>query len=304
MKKGIATGALALFMVAGLSGCISSETQEELITVDLKANYSEKELVVQDFMDVEYIPLETTDEFITQGNVQAIGEQYVLVTNHINDGNIFVFDRKTGKGIRVINRKGQGAEEYASANKIVLDETKEEMIVNSSRTKKMFVYDLQGNFKRSFPHTQDAEYFEMFDYDEDNLICYDMSGSYKEVEKRDKAFYHALISKQDGSVTQGFVLPFDLIKSPYVEQGDAVAVAWTRSIAPDRGNWLLGDISTDTLYRYVPQKEKLIPFIVKKRRKIRKCYFMPESAQTAIASCKVSRKSLILKRCVVFQVQP
>ena len=34
------------------------------ITVDITANYPKKEMILQDFMDVEYIPLETTDEFI------------------------------------------------------------------------------------------------------------------------------------------------------------------------------------------------------------------------------------------------
>lgn len=29
-------------------------------------------------MDVEYIPLETTDEFITQGVVMAISDKYIL----------------------------------------------------------------------------------------------------------------------------------------------------------------------------------------------------------------------------------
>ena len=74
----------------------------------------------------------------------------------------------------------------------------------------------------------------MFDYDADNLICYDMSASYKDGQKRDKEFYHALISKQDGSVTRAIPLPFDIIKAPFVQKGDMVAVASVRSITPDR----------------------------------------------------------------------
>ena len=37
---------------------INNQTNE-LITVDVTKNYPEKELTLQDFMDVEYIPLET-----------------------------------------------------------------------------------------------------------------------------------------------------------------------------------------------------------------------------------------------------
>ena len=48
------------------------------------------------------------------------------------------------------------------------------MFVNSASNKKIFVYDLQGNFKRSFQHAEGAQYLDVFDYDADNLICYDI----------------------------------------------------------------------------------------------------------------------------------
>ena len=93
------------------TGC-SQKQNDGFITVDVtKSSYPKKELVLQDFMDVEYIPLETNDEFVNQGCVQAVGEKYIIVTNYVNDGNIFVYDR-SGKAIRKINRKGQGGEEY------------------------------------------------------------------------------------------------------------------------------------------------------------------------------------------------
>lgn len=34
-------------------------------------------------MDVEYIPLETNDEFITQGDVMAIDNKYIVVKTGI-----------------------------------------------------------------------------------------------------------------------------------------------------------------------------------------------------------------------------
>lgn len=55
----------ALFV---LMGCGGDKSTESLVTVDVTANYPKQELILQDFMDVEYIPLETNDEFITKGN--------------------------------------------------------------------------------------------------------------------------------------------------------------------------------------------------------------------------------------------
>jgi hypothetical protein len=68
--------------------------------------------MLQDFMDVEYIVLDSSDdEFLCQGLVLDIGKEIMIVRNQINDGDIFHFDRK-GKGLRKINRLGQGREEY------------------------------------------------------------------------------------------------------------------------------------------------------------------------------------------------
>ena len=74
MKKRTAIGAVVLSVLAGIGivGCQQSEISESLVTIDVKADYPEKELTLQDFMEVEYIPLETNDEFITQGSVNKL----------------------------------------------------------------------------------------------------------------------------------------------------------------------------------------------------------------------------------------
>lgn len=72
---------MSLFLMMGLLGCVEKEEKTNVITVDVTTTYPKKELVLQDLMDVEYIPLETNDEFITQGSVMAIGEKYILVKN-------------------------------------------------------------------------------------------------------------------------------------------------------------------------------------------------------------------------------
>mgnify|MGYP000041869284 FL=1 len=101
-----------LLMTAGCKR--QNPTADDLITVDVTKNsFPKKELILQDFMDVEYIPLETNDNFINQGFVQAVGKELILVTNYRDDGDIFVYGR-SGKAVRKINRKGQGGEGYHS----------------------------------------------------------------------------------------------------------------------------------------------------------------------------------------------
>ena len=51
-------------LIVGLSACNQQTDTTDLITIDVETKYPEKKLMLQDFADVEYIALETTDEFI------------------------------------------------------------------------------------------------------------------------------------------------------------------------------------------------------------------------------------------------
>lgn len=136
--------------MVGCLGCRHSASQaEEVITVDVTASYPKKELILQDIVDVEYIPLETNDEFITRGTLRDVGRELLVVTNLPSDGDIFLFDRK-GKALKKINHLGQGAEEYVGVLGITLDENNNELFVNDHYTERMLVYDLDGNYKTDF----------------------------------------------------------------------------------------------------------------------------------------------------------
>ena len=124
-----------IFLLALITGCGGKQASDDLIIVDVLKSYPEKKLILQDFMDVEYIVLETNDDFITRGVVKDVGKEIILVTNPNNDGDIFIFDR-TGKGIRKINRRGQGPEEYTRFTDIILDETNSEIFVVDYAAKK------------------------------------------------------------------------------------------------------------------------------------------------------------------------
>ena len=251
---------VVLFLMLGWSGCRENSGTVDIVTVDISQNYPKKELVLQDFMDVEYIPLETNDEFITQGDVMAIDNKYI-VKNWNNDGDIFLFDRKTGKGVRKWNRRGQGAEEYTFINGIVLDEGKNELYVNSTPSKKILVYDLFGNFKRSLNYVQGAEFMDVFNYDENSLICYDMSDYHNKGKDRSKA-YHVILSKQDGSITREIFIPFKTINAPIATDGSNFVASYSYQIRLSHGQWTLMDASADTLYNYAPDGT-LNPFIVR-----------------------------------------
>lgn len=259
MKMLIFIEIIILFVMTGCG--VGNSSTDDFITVDVNESYSsKKELVLQDFMDVEYIPLETNDEFVNQGVVQAVGEKYIIVTNYRKDGDIFVYDR-SGKAIRKINRKGQGGEEYISFISVTLDEENEELFVNDHHAKKIKVYDLEGNFKRSFKQKDSGNsqfYGDIFNCDKENLICHD--------ECNDEIPF-LIISKEDGGVTKEIKTPFKEKKLFFqilrYEGGTRAAGPGEYSrITPFNGNWILLEPSSDTIYTLMPDYN-LRPFIVR-----------------------------------------
>lgn len=251
---------LILFILAGCRE--NKQSIDDFITIDVDTKYPHKELILQDFMDVEYIPLETTEEFLCQGSLWAVGKDIIVVTNFNTDGNIFIFNRK-GKALKKINRKGQGGEEYTVFSRIVLDEKNSELFVNNDFAKKILVYDLEGNFKRSLSVEKDFLLFEMYNFDQDNLICHDTFQG-----NTGQSFM--LISKQDGSITQEIEIPFEEKKTIKIRFEDkeisgkfyVYSPQTSHPIMPYLNDYILTEYSADTLYRYLPD-HTMKPFIVR-----------------------------------------
>jgi len=254
MKNVNTISAILLLVMTGCEGNRhASNDTEGFITVDVTKNYSsKKELILQDFMDVEYIALETKKDFYNQGVVLDVGKKIIIVKNRVNDGDIFLYDR-SGKALRKINRFGQGGEEYTHISSIAIDEDKEELFVNNASKKTIFVYDLYGKFKRSLK--VNTMYYEMYNYDREHLICYDYFNT-------EIAF--VLISKKDGSIIKEIKTPFKEKKFLHFDAGEngRISLANIPSIIPFQGNWILLEHSADTVYTFLPDKS-LRPFLVK-----------------------------------------
>jgi hypothetical protein len=270
MRRTTTLSVMILLMMAGCIGCTPSATQSnDFITVDVTASYPQKELILQDFLDVEYIPLETSDEFITTAHIQAIGKDIMLFRNAIrraSNGDIFIFDRK-GKALRKINRVGQNDEEYTNIYEIVLDEDKGEMFVNDLFIRKVFVYDLFGNFKQSFRHRNDLLFNRTGNFDRDHLIGHDSYFDFNNgvIDKKKNCFW--IISKQDGSVKEIPIL-YKEQKSITLLQRDVNGrivndrTIYNRELIQYRDSWILVQVSADTIYSY-SLDHTMKPFIVR-----------------------------------------
>lgn len=257
-----------LFIIVICGGCKRTGIQNDnFVSVDVTASYPHKKLILQDFMDVEYIPLETNDEFVCGNYVRAVGDNYIIMTNRDNDGNIYIFDR-SGKALRKINRKGQGGEEYSRTSRIVLDEESDEIFVNDMYAKRILVYDLEGNFKRKLSLKGDFLFYEMFNFGRGNLICRDAFN-----DNSTRAFHTGqsfmLISKLHGNITKEIQIPYKEKKSIVIKTYDEESSMYysylpqtSHPIMPYFNDYILTEYSADTLYRYSPDCS-MRPFIVR-----------------------------------------
>ena len=266
MKKKYIISVIILFVVAGCEGEKQTDSQSDgFVTVDVTKKYPNKELILQDFMDVEYIPLETNEEFVTTANTLAISNDVIIFRNSQRAApDIYVFDR-TGKGLRRINRHGQGPEEYNNVQGIALDEDNDEIFVNNTFSKKVIAYDLFGNFKRSFKQDKDYSYYLMYNFDRDNLICHDLSSEFQDTGLKKNHF--SIVSKQDGSAKE-IQISYKEKKSLYLietdKNGDVIREnkVWNRALIPCRDSWILTESSSDTIFNYSSNHD-ITPIIVR-----------------------------------------
>ena len=246
-----------LFLALLCSACSDNQMQDDLVTIDVTASYPEKKLVLQDFMDVEYIPLETTDDILCSGSIWAVGENLIIATNFKSDGNIFFFNRENGKILKKINHKGQGGEEYTSALGFVLDETNNELYVSDTYGRKILVYDLDGNFKRKLSWKGDFMFGEIFSFDQKHLICQDILNENNTVIRSAQSFM--LLSKENGNIIKTIPIPFKDKKTIIMTHADektgmyyAYAPSTSHPLVPYFNNYVLAEYSADTIYRYTP----------------------------------------------------
>ena len=265
-----------ILLLAGCGGNRQVYESEGFITIDVTTSFPKKELILQDFMDVEYISLETDGEFYCQGMVQAIGKDVIIVTNQVRDGDIFIFERN-GKGLRKINRLGRGGDEYQNISGIILDEENNEMFINDAPSNRIMVYDLYGRFKRSLRYNEGSYYIDVFTFDTENLICRENSFAFEQGTVEMPPFI--IISKQDGSIVNDIQIPFEQKKSTstLIVNGQSVTVMPTDAtgitsisvrniryfpIIPHHDSWILTEPSSDTVFRFL-QDYNMTPLMVR-----------------------------------------
>lgn len=242
---------MALCMIV-FSACTNQQKESNgpLPVADFEKEYPEKDLLVSEHADVEYIRLETTDEVLLDGIASlylSVTDRFI-VTNNMKEGRIFVFDRQ-GKHLHNFMRKGQSGEEFVFANRVRVDDKAEEIFVLDTRNK-VLVYTLDGKFKRVLDIPKGMKADDLWNYDDEWLLSYDSYNLDRENQPcAEQPFF--LLSKKDGSVKHIEVNAKDRIGPRiYFEKNGQKAVMSVsfNYIYKNGDEFVLGELGNDTVF--------------------------------------------------------
>ena len=255
---------MALCMIV-FSACTNQQKENNgpLPVADFEKEYPEKDLLVSEHADVEYVRLETTDEVLLDGIASlylSVTDRFI-VTNNMKEGRIFVFDRQ-GKHLHNFMRKGQSGEEFVFANRVRVDDKAEEIFVLDTRNK-VLVYTLDGKFKRVLDIPKGMKADDLWNYDDEWLLSYDSYNLDRENQPcAEQPFF--LLSKKDGSVKHIEVNAKDRIGPRiYFEKNGQKAVMSVsfNYIYKNGDEFVLGELGNDTVFML--KQGKVSPLLVR-----------------------------------------
>ncbi len=252
-----------------LIACSQEQKPSKIPTIDVTKSYPQKEIVLQDIADVEYIPLETRDNVLIDNlfTVGYLSKDTIMIANK-RKGDVFIFNGK-GKFLHSLNHRGQGAGEYVNILRFIYNVTTQEIFVYTSHRGKraILVYSLHGKFKRKFSIATDM-LSPLRDFDEKYLLGYEKAKSNIIIEtKEQNPTPLFLISKETGEVDtiQKFRVAnrksADIVKKEngiFNIRGFA-----TTNISKSQNGFVIDDLFADTIYSFHKDK-KLEPILIKK----------------------------------------
>ncbi len=256
-----------------LIGCGGEKMRKGTPVVDVTKSYPTKEIVIQDIADVEYVPLETKDDVLIEGNRRncMISPDSLLVGNY-REGSVFLFNGK-GKVLSKFNHKGASDREYKEIWGIYYDNKAKEIIILDYMFKKQFqVYDINGKYKRTIPISKDYNLAgnEIINFNTEALLCHKNIDHFKTQSDTAKNKIHQpflLLSKKDGKELGRLPIKYAKRVTTSIIQkfeGGGMSVRSTNlnSIIKQGDEIICSDASKDTVFVYT-KNQQLKPLVIR-----------------------------------------
>ena len=208
---------------------------------DVTKSYEKKRLYLQDIAEIEYVPIETTEFSLWRGReVYYIDEKYIIAAN---DHCGVMVHARNGKALYNFNKKGSGPNEYKEISDLCYDPKTNEVFILSMLTCKIYVYDINGNFKRSFNtgYTGRNRIYNIKIFNEKELYAYVFDNTFVRISRKDGK----TISKKHFKSTKEMNLSIN--KDGF--RANSSANTYIKS----NENFILSTYASDTTYIYHPE---------------------------------------------------
>ena len=257
MKKRFYSTALLLALLATSCGDANQKTSA-LPQINVSTSHPEKEICLQDVAEVGYIPLDSKDDILFGGHVRSFSDKGIVILDDQNKRLIF-FD-KQGRFQNVINRKGQGPEEYSMMFNALIDWDKEEVFVFDSSSK-IVVYSLEGTFKRRLSFDSHLGQHDAYICSDSQLISY-QNGGWSKDGKLIPYQPVVLLSKEDGKMDSLSYRKEHNFPTFIGGKEMNIRISWP-SLAKLNGDVYVNDLSADTIYHLDARTWALQPMMTR-----------------------------------------
>ena len=250
----------AAFMLALLAtGCGDvNQKPSALPQIDVRTDYPEKEICLQDVAEVSYIALDSQDGILFRGNVNDFSDKGIVIMDSQNNRLIF-FD-KQGKFQHVIQRQGQGPEEYSMMLDALVDWDKEDVFVFDSGSR-IVVYSLDGTFKRKLPLNANLVQHDAYIWSDSQLVAC-RYGNWDKDEKLVPYQPIVLLSKEDGKMDSLSYRKEHSFPTYIGAKEMNIRIHWP-SLDKLNGDVYVNDLSADTIYRWDARTQALQPVMTR-----------------------------------------
>lgn len=243
-------GVFLCFLISFLFFNCRGKEKSTLSHIDLEKSYQLKEMALQDIAEIKYISFETdTSYLLTSWLPDCITKDYVIFVN--NDlGSILLFNHD-GKIAHIVNRKGQGPEEYMRLRLVALDERSKELYCFLGYDKVIKVYRLDGSYVKTL-FSKNNDYIDvMYSYNDSILLAWNNSikgpSDYYFLSKVDTGQFQSLLS-----------VPYEQkITRDIIKRGNGITYLQEAPVNPivfQNGRYLIADPSNDTIFRLTEQR--------------------------------------------------
>ena len=239
---------ITLFSCSSMS---DKESHQSIPVIDWSIKPETEVLDLEDLADIKYIPLETNDScLIKLATGLALGNDSIAITD-ITLQKVFIFD-SSGECVGIIDRRGEGPEEFPTMSTTAVDFNRKEVYVYSIMKNRIYTYDFKGGYIGKCTIDRPGQYEAIYNYNDSLLIAHDKTNLSMALDMpNDELYRYITINKKSGEV-----IPLPI----RIEQHIGNTIRWHNSdhidvvkiagqpIMCDGNRFVIADYSSDTIF--------------------------------------------------------